>query len=151
MRLTVARPVLPESLEMPAQAAGSRVRRARLCFDYGWLHLGAGNTDPNLPAEDTWPAPVSMGLSWIRRIARKPTARDPISIRFQNGRLYGGPYSEPAALSRNGKPNGGRQEAILPELPDGSAGDYESREPIEAQLEQAAEILAPLLISPRNI
>ena len=90
-------------------------------------------------------------MSWIRRLAGKPTDGDPITISFENGRLYAGRYSEPAALASNRKPSRDRKEAVLKEAIAGPATEYETPEALEPQIQRAADILAPLLISIQNI
>jgi hypothetical protein len=95
--LEVSRADLVQALKIVARAIGKRHGEATLRFEDGYLSIDAAKTVADAPARGTWPLPIYVGISWVRRLARRLPAGDPIQLRVDAGRLCANRYSEPCA------------------------------------------------------
>jgi hypothetical protein len=129
-RLEVSRTDLAQALKIISRAVGKRQGDASFRFHDGRLSIEADNTAAGVPARGTWPLPIFVGSSWIRRLARRMPAGDPLHLRVDEGRLHANRYSEPCAWTP--------REQLAPAEP----------LPIDENLliQEAARILKPLRI-----
>ena len=129
-KLEVSRADLAQALKTVARAIGKHSSDACFHFEDGSLSIEVDTTVANAPARGTWPLPVFVGVSWVRRVARRMPAGDPIHLRVDGGRLYTNRYSIPCSDTR-------QEQTALPEL---SAIDE------NLLISEAALILNPLRI-----
>jgi hypothetical protein len=108
--LEVARADLVQALKIVARAIGKRPGDASFRYEDGCLSIEAGNTVADAPARGTWPLPIFVGTSWVRRLAKRMPTGDPIHLRVDAGRLYANRYSEPCAWTP-------REQPVLAEPP----------------------------------
>jgi hypothetical protein len=119
---------------MVARAAGKGAGDAVLRFEDGSLSIEAANTVADVPARGTWPLPIFAHASWVRQLARRMPADDPIRLRVEAGRLYASRYSQACSWTATER------------LPDCTPDSW-SPEHVEASLiQEAALILRPLRI-----
>ena len=126
--LEVARADLSQAVEVVAGLMGKQSSGVSLQFEDGWLWIESGAGIAKTPARGTWPLTIIVGRSWVRRMAKKMPAGDPLRLRVEEGRLYANRYSEPCtrtAVKQPVNPKGPQQDKIL----------------------EAARILKPLLIT----
>ena len=97
--LEVSRADLAQALKTVVRTIGKRLGDGSLRFENGCLSIEAANTMAETPARGIWPVPIFVGNSWVRQIARKMPAGDPIRLRVAEGRIYANRYSEPCARS----------------------------------------------------
>ena len=102
--LEVARADLVQALKIVVRAISKRGGDASFRFEDGCLSIEANNTVADTPARGTWPLPVFVGVSWIRRLAKRMPAGDPIRLRVDARRLYANRYSEPCAWTPREQP-----------------------------------------------
>jgi len=102
--LDVSRADLAPALKIIARAIGKRPVDARVRFEDGWLSIEAGDAMGDAPAHGTWPLPIFVAASWVRRLAKRLPAGDPIHMRVDAGRLYANRYSEPCAWTPRAQP-----------------------------------------------
>ena len=102
--LEVFRADLAQVLKIVARAIGKRPGDASLRFEDGCLSIEADNTVADAPARGTWPLPIFVGASWVRRLAKRLPAGDPIHLRVDAGRLYANRYSEPCGWTPREQP-----------------------------------------------
>lgn len=95
--LEVSRADLAKALRIVARRIGKCPGDASFRFEDGILSIEAANTVEDAPARGTWPLPIFVGVSWVRRLAKRMPAGDPILLRVDAGRLYANRYSEPCA------------------------------------------------------
>ena len=93
--LDVSRGDLAQALKIVARAIGTHPGYASFRFKDGCLSIEANNTAADAPARGTWPLPIFVSTWWVRRLARRLPAGDPIHLRVDAGRLYANRYSEP--------------------------------------------------------
>jgi len=133
--LEVSRADLAQALKIVARAIGILPGDASFRFDNGCLSIEACNTVADAPARGTWPLPIFVGVSWVRRLARRMPAGEPIHLRVDAERLYANRYSEPCAWTPRYPPLSFKppkiDEAIL--------------------IPEAARILEPLRIRPSDL
>jgi hypothetical protein len=128
--LEVGRADLTHALKIVAKVIGKDPGEASLRFEDGRLSIESCGTAANADASGVWPAPIFVRASWVRRLARRMPAGDPLRLRIEEGRIYVNQYSEPCALTSAACP-------VNPELPQIDE---------EGLIEEAARILKPLLI-----
>jgi hypothetical protein len=132
--LEVSRASLAQALKMVARLIGKRAGDASLRFENGSLSVEAANTAADVPARGTWPLPIFAHASWVRQLARRMPADDPIRLRVEAGRLYASRYSQACSWTATER------------LPDCTPDSW-SPEHVEASLiQEAALILRPLRI-----
>jgi hypothetical protein len=102
--LDVSRAELAQALKIVARAIGKRPGDASLRFENGCLSIEAGNTVAGAPARGTWPLPIFVDASWVRRLAKRMPAGEPIHLRVDAGRLYVNRYSERCAWTPKEQP-----------------------------------------------
>ena len=102
--LEVSRADLAQALKIVARAICKRPGDASFRFEDGCLSIEADNTVADAPARGTWPLPIFVGASWVRRLARRMPAGDPVHLRVDAGRLYANRYSEPCAWTPREQP-----------------------------------------------
>lgn len=102
--LDLSRADLAMALKIVARAIGRRPVDASVRFEDGWLSIEADNTVADAPARGTWPLPIFVAASWVRRLAKRMPAGDPIHLRVDAGRLYANRYSEPCAWTPKEQP-----------------------------------------------
>jgi hypothetical protein len=102
--LKVSRADLAQALKIVARAIGKRRGDASFRFEDGCLSIEAHNTVADAPARGTWPLPIFVGASWVRRLAKRLPAGEPIRLRVDAGRLYANRYSEPCAWTPREQP-----------------------------------------------
>ena len=137
--LEVSRASLAQALKMVARAIGKRAVDASLRFENGSLSIEAANTVADVPARGTWPLPIFAHVSWVRQLARRVPADDPIHLRVEAGRLYASRYSQICSWTAT--------ERLPEERAPDCASDSWSPEHVEASLiQEAALILRPLRI-----
>ena len=95
--LEVARADLVQALKIVVRAISKREGDASFRFEDGCLSIEADNAVADAPARGTRPLPIFVGVSWIRRLAKRMPAGDPIHLRVDARRLYANRYSEPCA------------------------------------------------------
>jgi hypothetical protein len=123
------------ALSIMAGLMSKRSTGASLRFEDGWLYLEAGHAVAKAPARGHWPVTIVVGPSWVRRLAKRLPAGDPVRLHVADGRLYANRYSEPCAWTPEKMP-------LNPEPP----------ELDEKQLiMKAARILQPLLIAREDL
>jgi hypothetical protein len=128
--LEVSRADLAQALKIVARAICKRPGDASFRFEDGCLSIEADNTVADAPARGTWPLPIFVGASWVRRLAKRMPAGDPIHLRVDAGRLYANRYSEPCSWTSTECP------------PDSWSPEDEE----ELLIQEAARILKPLRI-----
>src|SRR5579872_1811922 len=96
-RLEVSRADLAQALKIIARVVAKSPGCASFRFENGCLSIEAGTTGADAPARGTWPLPIYVGASWIRRLAKRMPAGDPVYLRVDARRLYANRYSEPCA------------------------------------------------------
>lgn len=129
--LEVSRADLIQALKIIARVVAKSPVEASFRFESGCLSIEAGETTADAPANGTWPLPIFVGATWIRRLARRMPSGDPIHLRVEAGRLYANRYSEPCAWT----PLDRSENLELPEIAE------------EGLILEATRILKPLLIS----
>jgi hypothetical protein len=129
--LEVSRADLAQALKTVARAIGKHPEDASFRFEDGCLSIEASNTVAVAPARGTWPLPIFVGASWVRRLAKRMPAGDPIQLRVDAGRLYANRYSEPCAWAP-------REQAAPAEPPTIEEAPL---------IQEAARILKPLRIT----
>jgi len=102
--LDVSRADLAQALKTAARAIGKHSGDACFRFEDGRLSIEVDTTVANARAHGTWPLPIFTNTSWVRRVARRLPAGDPIQLRADGGRLYANRYSEPCAGTRREQP-----------------------------------------------
>jgi hypothetical protein len=102
--LEVSRADLAQALKIVARAIGKRPVDASFRFEDGSLSIEADNTVADAPARGTWPLPIFVGASWVRRLAKRLPAGEPIGLHVDAGRLYANRYSEPCAWTPREQP-----------------------------------------------
>jgi hypothetical protein len=129
--LEVSRADLAQVLKIIARVVAKSPGGASFRFENGCLSIEAGTTGADAPARGTWPLPIYVGASWIRRLAKRMPTGDPVHLRVDAGRLYANRYSEPCAWTP-------RDHPLNLEVPE-----------IDQQrlILEAARILKPLLTS----
>jgi len=70
---------------------------ACLSFSDGCLNIEAGETSFVVPVSGQWPETIFVDANWVRRLAMKLPAGDPLRIRVADDRLYVARYSEPCS------------------------------------------------------
>ena len=110
--LEVSRADLAQALKTVARAIGKHPGDASFRFEDGCLSIEAGNTVADAPARGTWPLPIFVSTCWVRRVARRVPAGDPIHLRVDAGRLYANRYSEPCTGTPSERPAPTEQSAI---------------------------------------
>jgi len=134
--LDVSRGDLAQALKIVARAIGEHPGDASFRFKDGCLSIEANNTVADAPARGTWPLPIFVSTWWVRRLARRMPAGDPIYLRVDAGRLYANRYSEPCAWTAREQP-----------APDEAPTSDEDRMILKAALIlEAARILKPLRV-----
>lgn len=103
-KLEVSRAGLAQALKIIARVVAKSPGGAGFRFDNGCLSIEAGTTVSDAPARGTWPLPIFVGASWVRRLAKRMPVGDPIHLRVEAGRLYANRYSEPCAWTPRAEP-----------------------------------------------
>jgi hypothetical protein len=132
--LEVARADLMHAVGIVARAIGNLPGDASFRFEDGTLSIEAANTVADAPARGTWPRPIFVCTSGVRRLAKRMPAGDPIRLRIDEGTLYANRYSEPCAWTP-------RQPLSLPPPRINEA----------ILVMEAARILEPLRIKPSDL
>ena len=109
-KLEVGRTGLTQALKIVAKVMSKDAGDVGLTFEDGCLSIDAGETIAKAPASGVWPAPIFVGASWVRLLAKKTPPEDPLVIRVEGERIYVGGYSEPCAF----KPS---KQSLTPPLP----------------------------------
>ena len=102
--LEVSRADLAQALKIVARVVAKSSVDASFRFEDGCLSIEADNTVVDAPARGTWPLPIFVGASWVRRLAKRMPAGDPILLRVDAGWLYANRYSEPCAWAPREQP-----------------------------------------------
>jgi hypothetical protein len=102
--LEVSRADLVQALKIIARVVAKSPVEASIRFESGSLSIEAGDTTADAPANGTWPLPIFVGVTWIRRLARRMPTGDPVHLRVDAGRLYANRYSEPCAWAPTDRP-----------------------------------------------
>jgi hypothetical protein len=133
--LQISRADFSQALKTAAQVVGKFPGHVGLHFNPGCLTIEAGGTVATAPARGFWPAPIFIGASWVRRMAKRLPSGDPVHLRVDAGRLYLNRYSEACSLTS--------EEHVV---------SNELSEADEAELiAEAARILKSLRISPEAL
>jgi hypothetical protein len=96
-KLEVSRADLAQALKIVARVVAKSPGDASFRFENGRLSIEAGNTVADAPARGTWPLPIFVGASWVRRLAKRMPAGDPVHLRVNAGRLHANRYSGPCS------------------------------------------------------
>jgi hypothetical protein len=107
--LEVSRADLIPALKTVARAIGKREGNASLRLEAGSLCIEAADTVAEAPARGTWPIPVFVDVSWVRRAARRLPAGDPIHLHVEGRSLYVNWYSESCARTPGEQPASAKQ------------------------------------------
>ena len=107
---------LTQALKIVARAIGRLPVDASLRFEDGRLSIEARDTVADAPASGTWPLSIFVGGSWVRRLAKRMPAGDPIRLRVDAGRLYANRYSEPCSGAPREQPAPTERSAINEEV-----------------------------------
>ena len=133
--LHVSRTDFAQALKIAAQVIGKFPGNVGLHFDTDCLTIEAGGAAATVPARGSWPVPVFVGASWVRRMSKRLAPGDPVHLRVSAGRLYLNRYSEACSLTA--------EEHVV---------SNELSEADEAELiAAAADILKSLRISPEAL
>jgi hypothetical protein len=130
--LHISRVDLVNALKTTAQFAGKFPGHIGLHFDAGCLAIEAGGAVATAPARGFWAAPIFVGASWVRRMAKRLPPGDPIHPRVEAGRLYLNRYSEACSLTA-------AEHVVSNELSEADEAEL---------IAEAARILKSLRISP---
>jgi hypothetical protein len=93
--LDVDRADLVQALKIIARVVAKSPCDASFRFENGCLSIAAGETMADTPARGTWPLPIFVGATWVRRLARSMPPGNPVHLRVNAGRLHANRYSEP--------------------------------------------------------
>jgi hypothetical protein len=133
--LEVSRADLIAQLKFAAKAMDKSSTNVTLRFQDGMLVIEAGESTVEVFARGNWPAPIISDVLWVRVLAKKMPAGDPIRLRVQDGKLYTNAFAVRCAFS-------------LEELPP----ILEPPKTDERRLiVEAAEILKPLRLSKDDV
>jgi hypothetical protein len=97
--LEAGRADLIQALKIIARGLAKSSGEASLSFENGCLSVGAGETVADAPARGTWPLPIFVGATWVRRLATSMPPGDLVHLRVNAGRLYANRYSEPCTCT----------------------------------------------------
>lgn len=133
--LEVSRADLISHLKFLSKAMGKSARTVTIRFQAGMLVIEAGESTVEVFARGDWPTAIMGDALWVRVLAKKMPAGDPIRLHVQDGRLYANAFAVRCAFTLEGLPT-------VPEPP----------EPDEKRLiVEAAEILKPLRLSQKDV
>ena len=128
--LSVGRADLTHALKIVTRGIGTYAGEARLQFENGIFSVEAHGTVASAPASGTWPIPIFVHASWVRRLSRRMPPGDPLSLEIREDRIYLERYSEPCALTPTAIP----ANPDLPQIDE------------KRLIDEAAKVLKPLLI-----
>ena len=114
--LDVSRADLAQAIKIVARAIGKHPGDARFHFKDGCLSIEANNKAADAPARGTWPLPIFVSTWWVRTLARRMPAGDPIHLRVDAGRLYANRYSESCSWTPREQAAPAEQSAIDEQL-----------------------------------
>ena len=92
--LEISRAEMVLAVKTAARAIGNRGGGARLRFEDARLAIEVEGTVAEVPANGSWPRPTYVRVTWVRRLAKRMPAGDPIQLRVEAGRLHANRYSE---------------------------------------------------------
>lgn len=110
--LEAARADLAQALKTVSRAIANHPGDACFRFEDGCLSIEAGTTAADAPARGTWPHPIFVSTWWVRRVARRMPAGDPVHLRVDAGRLYANRYSESCSETPSERPAPPERSAI---------------------------------------
>lgn len=128
--LALGRADLTHALRIVARGIGKHAGEACLRFENGLLSVEAHGSVASAPASGSWPIPIFVQASWVRRLARRMPSGDPLRLQIKEDRIYLERYSEPCAVT----------PTVIPPNPDLPQIDE------DGLIEEAAKVLKPLLI-----
>jgi hypothetical protein len=103
--LEVSRVDLTHALKIVARVVAKSGGDASLRLANSCLSIEAGNTSADVPARGTWPHPIFVGASWVRRLAKHLPAGDPVHLRVDAGRLLANRFSQQCWAMADRPPN----------------------------------------------
>jgi hypothetical protein len=80
---------------------GKSARSVTIRFQAGMLVIEAGESTVEVFARGDWPTAIMGDALWVRVLAKKMPAGDPIRPHVQDRRLYSAPSSLPCASFRD--------------------------------------------------
>ena len=95
LELFVSRREFAHALRTASLSIKDGARDACLSFSDGCLLVEAGDTSVGVPASGQWPETIFVDAHWVRRLAKRLPAGDPLRIHVDGERLYINRYSEP--------------------------------------------------------
>lgn len=107
-KLEVSRADLVQALKIISRAIRSENGDTSLRFEDGCLSVEAENTVADAPASGTWPRPIFVSVSWVKRLAKRMPTGDLIHLRVDAGRLHANRYSQPCAWTSTACANDSR-------------------------------------------
>ena len=134
--LEISRADLAQALRIVARAIGKHPGDVSFRFKDGCLSIEANNTAADAPARGAWPRQIFVSKWWVRRLASRLPAGDPVHLRVDAGRIYANRFSQPYAWTAREQP-----------VPDQAPKSDEHRMILKAALIlDAARILKPLRV-----
>jgi hypothetical protein len=134
-RIEISRADFTRVLKTVARGMSNQETVAGIRFEGSWLHIESSNVAVEAPASGVWPEKIFVSVSWVRRLATRMPAGDPIHISLSDGRIHVNRYSASCA-------------APPPEeLPETSSPQINA----PALIAEAAKILKPLRVSPADL
>jgi hypothetical protein len=133
--LEVSRIDLIAQLKFVARAMGKSTTNITLRFQDGMLLIEAGESTVELFARGIWPTPVISDALWVRVLAKKMPAEDPVRLRVEDGKLYTNKFAVRCSFALEQSP------AVQ------NPPDFNS----ERRISEAAAILKPLRLSQENV
>ena len=133
--LEVSRIDLIAQLKFVARAMDKSTTNITLRFHDGMLLIEAGESTVELFARGCWPTPVISDALWIRVLAKKMPAEDPVHLRVEDGKLYTNKFAVRCSFALE-------QPSVVQNPPDFSAA---------RRISEAAEILKPLRLSQEDV
>jgi hypothetical protein len=141
--LEVSRAEMVLAVKTVARAIGNRRGGARLRFEDARLVIEVEGTVAEVPANGSWPLPIYVRGTWVRMLAKRMPAGDPIHLRVEAGRLHANRYSESCSLV-----------PIEPPLPAEPSRERFQASPViddNISIAEAARILKPLFVKQSDL
>jgi hypothetical protein len=97
--LLISRREFSNALKTLSRSKAKSTIEASLQVEDGCLCIEVGETSAALPARGDWPEKIFVEANWVRRLAKRLPAGDPIRLRVEDERVYVNRYSEPCSTA----------------------------------------------------